>query len=130
MAAKKRRTLTTPARIVLCFLLAAGTLLILLDCGNDVLTMFKLKQSIAANKEDAAALQDQLDTLGDLQEKMKDPEYLKLMARGKYLVTKEGIQDAVFQRRVIMHFGNRMISGNRDHLFIYKNFPKRFGKCI
>ena len=85
MAAKKRRTLTTPARIVLCFLLAAGTLLILLDCGNDVLTMFKLKQSIAANKEDAAALQDQLDTLGDLQEKMKDPEYLKLMARGKWL---------------------------------------------
>ena len=101
MAAKKRRTLTTPARIVLCFLLAAGTLLILLDCGNDVLTMFKLKQSIAANKEDAAALQDQLDTLrrsaGENERSgISEADGTRKISGDKGKRT--GIQDAVFQR--------------------------------
>ncbi|MFR9254422.1 MAG: hypothetical protein ACLVJ6_02220 [Merdibacter sp.] len=49
MAGRKRRTLTAPARIVLCLLLA-NLRLFLYHCALDVLTTFQLKEQIAQNK--------------------------------------------------------------------------------
>ena len=50
MAGRKRRTLTAPARIVLCLLLAGISGYFLYHCALDVLTTFQLKEQIAQNK--------------------------------------------------------------------------------
>ena len=92
MAGRKRRTLTAPARIVLCLLLAGISGYFLHHCALDVLTTFQLKEQIAQNKSQISELEDEQTALQEQKEKLQDPEYLKYMVRGKYLVTKDGEQ--------------------------------------
>ena len=92
MAGRKRRTLTAPARIVLCLLLAGISGYFLYHCALDVLTTFQLKEQIAQNKSQISELEDEQTALQEQKEKLQDPEYLKYMVRGKYLVTKDGEQ--------------------------------------
>lgn len=92
MAAKRKRTLTTPAKVVCCLLMASLSFFLLYGCAQDVLTMFQLKDQIAQNNAQIAELEAEQSSLEEQKEKLQDPEYLKYMVRGKYLVTKDGEQ--------------------------------------
>lgn len=88
----RKRTLTMPARVFLCLLMASVSIAMLVSCAKDVFNMFQLKDQISQNKTEISKLEDVKETLTDQKEKLQDPEYLKYMVRGKYLVTKDGEQ--------------------------------------
>ncbi len=92
MAAKRKRTLTTPAKAVLCLLMAGISGYLLFCCAQDVVTMFQLKDQIAQNNTQISKLESEQSSLEEQLERLQDPEYLKYMVRGKYLLTKDGEQ--------------------------------------
>lgn len=81
-----------PAKIVVCLLLAGLSGYFLYSCALDVLTTFQLKEQIAQNRSQITEMEDEQAALQEQKERLQDPEYLKYMVRGKYLVTKDGEQ--------------------------------------
>ena len=69
--------------------LSAG---MLYSSAQELQTMLQLKEGIASDKSEIADLKQQVTDLSDEKEKLEDPEYLKYMVRGKYLVSKDGEQ--------------------------------------
>ena len=68
MAGRKRRTLTAPARIVLCLLLAGISGYFLYHCALDVLTTFQLKEQIAEFNRKAFIYMNQAQVLAAIGE--------------------------------------------------------------
>lgn len=92
MVAKRNHVLKTPVKIVLCLLMAIISGCLLYSSAKDVMTMFQLKEQIAENNAQIAKLEGEQTSLENQLEKLQDPEYLKYMVRGKYLLTKDGEQ--------------------------------------
>ena len=71
---------------ILISLLAIGVSCYLIYAAStDVIVMLNLKQEISANNSE-------INKLSSQKEKLKDPEYVKRYARGKFLVIKKGEQ--------------------------------------
>ena len=68
--------------IIACFLTISSV--------KEVLITFKLKQDISQTKTDLDELAARQQELEEQKIKFEDPEYVRVYARGKYLLTKEG----------------------------------------
>lgn len=89
---KKKRKLSAPARRMVSFgLLILSVFLCYLGL-QDVSTTISLKESIRENLAESAELDSKKEELETTKENLSNPEYVEYMARGKYLVTKEGEQ--------------------------------------
>ena len=88
MAARKKKVkLKKSARVMLCMIFAGLSAGMLYSSAQELQTMLQLKEGIASDKSEIA-----VTDLSDEKEKLEDPEYLKYMVRGKYLVSKDGEQ--------------------------------------
>ena len=54
--------------------------------------MLEIRQSIEDHEEKAAQLEQRQDDLETTRENLDNPDYIEYIARGRYLVTKEGEQ--------------------------------------
>ena len=77
---------------MLCMIFAGLSAGMLYSSAQELQTMLQLKEGIASDKSEIADLKQQVTDLSDEKEKLEDPEYLKYMVRGKYLVSKDGEQ--------------------------------------
>ena len=92
MAKRKKYELKKSAKVMLCLIFAGLSAGMLYSSAQELQTMLQLKESIANDQNDIADLKQQESDLSEEKTKLEDPEYLKYMVRGKYLVSKDGEQ--------------------------------------
>ena len=91
-AVKKRKRKKHPMKILISLLAIGVSCYLIYAASTDVIVMLKLKQEISANNSEINKLSSQKKELSAQKEKLKDPEYVKRYARGKFLVIKKGEQ--------------------------------------
>lgn len=89
---KPKRKLSTTTRIFICTLLILATAFLTWSGIQDLKTTAEIKLSIENNKKKSAELDETQSELEDTKQKLTNPDYIEYIARGKYLVTKEGEQ--------------------------------------
>lgn len=87
---KKRRT--KKSRNWIYVLMLACTIGFSISSFSEIKTWFDLKQSIIKTKADTKSVKAKQESLKKEKEKLLDPAYIEYLARGKYLVTKDGEQ--------------------------------------
>ena len=92
MAKRKKYELKKSAKVMLCRIFAGLSAGMLYSSAQELQTMLQLKESIANDQNEIADLKQQESDLSEEKTKLEDPEYLKYMVRGKYLVSKDGEQ--------------------------------------
>ncbi len=92
MAKRKKYELKKSAKVMLCLIFAGLSAGMLYSSAQELQTMLQLKESIANDQNEIADLKQQESDLSEEKTKLEDPEYLKYMVRGKYLVSKDGEQ--------------------------------------
>ena len=92
MAKRKKYELKKSAKVMLCLIFAGLSAGMLYSSAQELQTMLQLKESIANDQNEIADLKQQESNLSEEKTKLEDPEYLKYMVRGKYLVSKDGEQ--------------------------------------
>lgn len=92
MAKRKKCELKKSAKAMLCLIFAGLSAGMLYSSAQELQTMLQLKESIANDQNEIADLKQQESDLSEEKTKLEDPEYLKYMVRGKYLVSKDGEQ--------------------------------------
>ena len=92
MAKRKKYELKKSAKVMLCPIFAGLSAGMLYSSAQELQTMLQLKESIANDQNEIADLKQQESDLSEEKTKLEDPEYLKYMVRGKYLVSKDGEQ--------------------------------------
>ena len=92
MAKRKKYELKKSAKVMLCLIFAGLSAGMLYSSAQELQTMLQLKESIANDQNEIADLKQQVSDLSEEKTKLEDPEYLKYMVRGKYLVSKDGEQ--------------------------------------
>lgn len=92
MKTKKKRKLSKTMRVFMCGLLICATGYMTWSGIQDLKTTAELKLSIEENKKKSKELSKTQDELESTKEKLTNPDYIEYIARGKYLVTKEGEQ--------------------------------------
>lgn len=60
--------------------------------GQEIQTTFSLKGQIRENLKESAQLDEKKKELETTKENLSNPDYVEYIARGKYLVSKEGEQ--------------------------------------
>ena len=91
-AVKKRKRKKHPMKILISLLAIGVSCYLIYAASTDVIVMLNLKQEISANNSEINKLSSQKKELSAQKEKLKDPEYVKRYARGKFLVIKKGEQ--------------------------------------
>lgn len=89
---KKRKIKKHPMKILISLLAIGVSCYLIYAASTDVIVMLNLKQEISANNSEINKLSSQKKELSAQKEKLKDPEYVKRYARGKFLVIKKGEQ--------------------------------------
>ncbi|WP_181987596.1 spore cortex biosynthesis protein YabQ [[Clostridium] innocuum] len=89
---KKRKRKKHPMKILISLLAIGVSCYLIYAASTDVIVMLNLKQEISANNSEINKLSSQKKELSAQKEKLKDPEYVKRYARGKFLVIKKGEQ--------------------------------------
>ena len=92
MANRKKYELKKSAKVMLCLIFAGLSAGMLYSSAQELQTMLQLKESSANDQNEIADLKQQESDLSEEKTKLEDPEYLKYMVRGKYLVSKDGEQ--------------------------------------
>lgn len=94
MAAKtgKRKKRRSPAKAVVCLALVVLSCAMLYSVIGECITMIQLQNQIAENEAKLSELEEEQKTLEEDKVKLQDPEYIKYLVRGKFLVTKKGEQ--------------------------------------
>ena len=59
---------------------------------SELKTTFELKSQIQSNLQEAAQLDEKKKELETTKENLSNPDYVEYIARGKYLVSREGEQ--------------------------------------
>ncbi len=88
----KRKRKKHPMKILISLLAIGVSCCLIYAASTDVIVMLNLKQEISANNSEINKLSSQKKELSAQKEKLKDPEYVKRYARGKFLVIKKGEQ--------------------------------------
>ncbi|WP_297969943.1 septum formation initiator family protein [uncultured Faecalibaculum sp.] len=70
----------------------AGSAFLFWAGWQDVRNLLEIRESIAANEEKSAQLDQRQSNLETARENLDNPDYVEYIARGRYLVTKEGEQ--------------------------------------
>ncbi len=87
---KKKSPLATVFTVVLSLLMLAGTGYFLWQISREVETTFTLLTDINDAKKELAELQAEQEHLMQQKEQLLDENYVKIWARGEYLITQEG----------------------------------------
>ncbi len=87
---KKKSPLATVFTVVLSLLMLAGTGYFLWQISREVETTFTLLTDISDAKKELADLKAEQEHLMQQKEQLLDENYVKIWARGEYLITQEG----------------------------------------
>ena len=87
---KKKSPLATVFTVVLSLLMLAGTGYFLWQISREVETTFTLLTDINDAKKELADLKAEQEHLLQQKEQLLDENYVKIWARGEYLITQEG----------------------------------------
>ncbi|MBE6125257.1 MAG: hypothetical protein E7186_02905 [Erysipelotrichaceae bacterium] len=87
---KKKSPLATVFTVVLSLLMLAGTGYFLWQISREVETTFTLLTDINDAKKELADLKAEQEHLMQQKEQLLDENYVKIWARGEYLITQEG----------------------------------------
>ena len=87
---KKKSPLATVFTVVLSLLMLAGTGYFLWQISREVETTFTLITDISDAKKELADLKAEQEHLMQQKEQLLDENYVKIWARGEYLITQEG----------------------------------------
>ncbi len=86
---KKKQTKGIRKRYLVLFIVA----LVFVGSGaKEIVTHFEITSNIATTKKETEKLKKEKAALKKEKENLSDPDYVEYMARGKYLVSKEGEQ--------------------------------------
>lgn len=81
-----------PLKGLLCIAALAASGFFLCESIRDVQTTISLKQTIQVNEARAEEAEAQKTELEETRQKLTNPDYVEYIARGKYLVSREGEQ--------------------------------------
>ena len=87
---KKKSPLATVFTVVLSLMMLAGTGYFLWQISREVETTFTLLTDISDAKKELADLKAEQEHLMQQKEQLLDENYVKIWARGEYLITQEG----------------------------------------
>ncbi|MBR2726653.1 MAG: septum formation initiator family protein [Solobacterium sp.] len=88
---KKRRRLSPIAKL-LSYILIIVSLIMLYNVGQELWTMFQLRQQLAEAQEHYREVLEENEYLTAEREKLKDPDYVQSYARNNYMLSKDGEQ--------------------------------------
>lgn len=89
---KKTRKISNMTRFIICALLLGMTCFLTWSGIQDLKTTAEIRLSIQQNKKKTQELEEEKSDLEEKKQKLTNPDYIEYIARGKYLVTKEGEQ--------------------------------------
>lgn len=89
---KNKRKMSNAMRLFLCALLIGATAFLTWSGLQDLKTTAEIKLSIEENRKKVKELNKIKSELEETKQKLTNPDYVEYIARGKYLVTKEGEQ--------------------------------------
>lgn len=89
---RSKRNLSNAVRFIICALLLGATAFLTWNGIQDLKTTAEIKLSIEKNKTKSKELEEIKQELEETKQKLTNPDYIEYIARGKYLVTKEGEQ--------------------------------------
>lgn len=94
MQTKRRgkRKLSKASRLFLCLAMLSGTIYFLWTGLQELKTTADIRLNIEANRIKVQELDEVVRDLEKTKQKLANPDYIEYIARGKYLVTKEGEQ--------------------------------------
>ena len=111
---KKKSPLATVFTVVLSLLMLAGTGYFLWQISREVETTFTLLTDINDAKKELADLKAEQEHLMQQKEQLLDENYVKIWARGEYLITQEG--EEIYKRPAI---SNQAEGGSRVNADVY-----------
>lgn len=79
-------------RIILCFCMLLASGFLIFQGFKVIYTTYSIRNSIEENKEKSLELDEKKEKLEDEKKNLSNPDYIEYVARGKYLVTKQGEQ--------------------------------------
>ena len=88
---KNRKKLMMQKAVISCMLITASAFLFY-SSFTELKTTFELKSQIQSNLQEAAQLDEKKKELETTKENLSNPDYVEYIARGKYLVSREGEQ--------------------------------------
>lgn len=91
MAKSRKKRRKRMSRMVALVLVVCGTLMIISGL-SELKTMVDIHQSISQTQKKQSTLKSKKKELEKQKKNLSDPEYIEYIARGKYLVTKDGEQ--------------------------------------
>ena len=89
---KKTRKISNMTRFIICAMLLGMTCFLTWSGIQDLKTTAEIRLSIQQNKKKTQELEEEKSDLEETKQKLTNPDYIEYIARGKYLVTKEGEQ--------------------------------------
>lgn len=94
----KKRTRMNSVRVIFCIGMLLVSAIFIAQGVNVIKTTYVIQENIEKNKAKAKELDDKKAALEDKKENLSNPDYLEYVARGKYLVSKQGEQVFKFPR--------------------------------
>lgn len=89
---KKRKKMSIVKRYFISIILLVISFSLFYFGGQEIQTTFSLKGQIRENLKESAQLDEKKKELETTKENLSNPDYVEYIARGKYLVSKEGEQ--------------------------------------
>lgn len=89
---KKRKRMSIVKRYFISIILLVISFSLFYFGGQEIQTTFSLKGQIRENLKESAQLDEKKKELETTKENLSNPDYVEYIARGKYLVSKEGEQ--------------------------------------
>ena len=89
---KKRRKQSKGKSKFLIALVVFAIFAMIYSGAREIKTTMDIRMSIEENKKESVALDERKQELENTKENLTNPDYIEYLARGKYLVTKDGEQ--------------------------------------
>ena len=88
----KKNKKTKMKRFILCFCMLLTSGFLIFQGFKVIYTTYSIQKNIEVNKEKSMELDEKKEKLEDEKKNLSNPDYIEYVARGKYLVTKQGEQ--------------------------------------
>ena len=89
----KKKKKKSPIKRFFVYSILLGLSCYMLYCGfKELETTAQIRLSMEDNKKESQALDERKEELEETKENLENPDYIEYLARGKYLVTKDGEQ--------------------------------------
>ena len=89
----KKKKKKSPIKRFFVYSILLGLSCYMFYCGfKELETTAQIRLSMEDNKKEYQALDERKEELEETKENLENPDYIEYLARGKYLVTKDGEQ--------------------------------------